>query len=231
MATAPLQAESAPVILPNQFPPMPAVARILSRYDRSKVEAFIEVAIGLLDTLDRPLDPDEPDFSPRSDGAPGDADDVEPDGDDCGDCAWSEWDRRHATGKRAGVEAVAMENCGRTEDDEDDDPSGVCDEDGINTEFAATRSRAPGCSISDPDHGQDDLGEEQREEQAFPAYGVDQTQPLEPEMANNRAIAEPFLDRVRRERCQPYTNVWGERVWRLTNSHYEKVLAGGNFLL
>jgi hypothetical protein len=36
---------------------MPAVARILSRFDRPKLEGFIAVAIGLLDVLDG--DPDE----------------------------------------------------------------------------------------------------------------------------------------------------------------------------
>jgi hypothetical protein len=41
------------------------------------------------------------------------------------------------------------------EDDEEDDPSGQCDEDGINTcERRATRSDGAGCPISDP--GEDD---------------------------------------------------------------------------
>lgn len=37
-------------------PPMPAVAQVLSRYCRLEIEAFIEVAIGLLDVIDG--DPD-----------------------------------------------------------------------------------------------------------------------------------------------------------------------------
>jgi hypothetical protein len=32
--------------------PMPAVARILARYDRPKIEAFLAIAIDLLDTMD-----------------------------------------------------------------------------------------------------------------------------------------------------------------------------------
>lgn len=38
------------------FPPMPAVAAILSRYDRQQLEAFVTVAIDLLDVADG--DPD-----------------------------------------------------------------------------------------------------------------------------------------------------------------------------
>ncbi len=37
-------------------------------------------------------------------------------------------------------------------DEEDDDPAGQCDEDGINTMRPATYS-GPGCTISDSDHG------------------------------------------------------------------------------
>ena len=41
---------------PAAFPPMPAVARILSRFDRGKLEGFITVAIGLLDVFDGDAD-------------------------------------------------------------------------------------------------------------------------------------------------------------------------------
>lgn len=41
-----------PVTLPNQFPPMPAIARILSRFDRAQLEGFISVAIDLADAMD-----------------------------------------------------------------------------------------------------------------------------------------------------------------------------------
>ena len=56
MATNPLGGESAIVTLPGMIPPMPAVARVLSRYDRGKLAAFVTVAIDLLDVLDG--DPD-----------------------------------------------------------------------------------------------------------------------------------------------------------------------------
>ncbi len=41
---------------PSALPPMPAVARILSQFDRPQLAGFIEVAIGLLDGADG--DPD-----------------------------------------------------------------------------------------------------------------------------------------------------------------------------
>lgn len=150
MASVPIGGERATVTRFPAVPPMPAVARILSRYDRSTLEAFLSVAIDLLDTLDGPSDPDAPDFRLCSDGAPGDPQDSEPAGDE-GDWAWPEWDRRNLAGRRAGVEADALTNCGLSEDDEEDDPHGVCDEDGANTALCLLRGRGPGCLISDSD--------------------------------------------------------------------------------
>ncbi|MEP7222652.1 MAG: hypothetical protein ABI673_08300 [Novosphingobium sp.] len=75
---------------------MPAVARILSRFDRDQLASFIAVAIDLADAMDG--DPEA----------------------------------------------------------EDDDPSGACDEDGINTLTGFTRGGGPGCEISDCDHAVDD---------------------------------------------------------------------------
>lgn len=50
-----------PVTLSNHFPPMPAVARILSRFNRRQLESFIAVAIDLADALDgdADLEPEE----------------------------------------------------------------------------------------------------------------------------------------------------------------------------
>lgn len=166
MASVPIGGDPAPVIRFPSVPPMPAVARILSRYDRPTVEAFLAVAIDLLDTLDGPADPDQPDFRPRVDGMAGDPEDGEPTGDE-GDWAWPEWDRRDPYGKRAGVEADALSNCGRTEDDEqddhdeDDDPAGQADEDGVNTGSRTfwrhgVAYNGPGCPISDSDQGDDE---------------------------------------------------------------------------
>jgi len=41
---------------PAALPPMPAVTRVLSQFDRPKLQGFIEVAIGLLDIMEG--DPD-----------------------------------------------------------------------------------------------------------------------------------------------------------------------------
>lgn len=54
---------------PRALPPMPAVVRILSQFDRPQLAGFIEVAIGLLDTLDG--DPDIEANGDELDGANG----------------------------------------------------------------------------------------------------------------------------------------------------------------
>ena len=59
MATHPIGGTAAPVTLPGAIPPMPAVARILARYDRDKLEAFIAIAIDLADTLDGDAEAEE----------------------------------------------------------------------------------------------------------------------------------------------------------------------------
>lgn len=46
----------AAVKLPTTPPPMPAVSRILARFDREQVEAFIEVAIAAMDLFDGDAD-------------------------------------------------------------------------------------------------------------------------------------------------------------------------------
>ena len=51
-----------PVTLPNQFPPMPAVSRVMAQFDRSQVEAFVEVAIAFMDLFDG-----DADLEPESD--------------------------------------------------------------------------------------------------------------------------------------------------------------------
>ena len=69
MATNTLTGGIRPVTLPNQFPPMPAVARILARFTREELHGFIAVAIDLADTMDGDADLEateaEDDFAPR----------------------------------------------------------------------------------------------------------------------------------------------------------------------
>ena len=67
MASMPLERPATIVTLPGTIPPMPAVARILGRYDRSQVEAVIAVAIDLLDVFDG-----EPDLELNGDEVDGD---------------------------------------------------------------------------------------------------------------------------------------------------------------
>lgn len=138
MASDPIGREAQPVTLPGTIPPMPAVARILSRYDRGKLAAFVAVAIDLLDVLDG--DPD------REDGG-----DLEPDCDGKGDPAWLEWHTRgrHKSG-RYGGEKLARDRYGNAahEDAEDDDPAGQYDEDCWTG--PAMPDRGAGCPISDP---------------------------------------------------------------------------------
>lgn len=74
--------------------------------------------------------------------------DCEPDGCDQ-DQAWVEWHTMRGSQKR-GPNILAGH-----EDDEEDDPSGQCDEDGINTgsrSFAmhGQHHNGPGCPIADP---------------------------------------------------------------------------------
>jgi len=52
MASRALGPDSALVTLPPHFAPMPAVMRTLAQFDRTSLEGFISVAIGLLDVLD-----------------------------------------------------------------------------------------------------------------------------------------------------------------------------------
>ncbi len=59
-----------------------AVSRVLATFNRAQVEGFIAIAIDLLDLADAAADPDVPLFAAgRHDGAPGDIDDAEDDGD------------------------------------------------------------------------------------------------------------------------------------------------------
>jgi hypothetical protein len=129
--------------------PSPAVMAILSRFDRPTLEAFLTVAVDLLDTLD-PDSEAEPTTWPNDPAAVSVTnlpDDSEAVGDER-DVAWIEWDRM-APVKRKHGNYAGSDN----EDDEDDDPTGHCDEDGINTELRVLRQDyGPGCKISDTDY-------------------------------------------------------------------------------
>jgi len=163
-----------PVTLPNQFPPMPAVARILSRFDRAQLHGFIAVALDLADAMDGDPDLEEDDYG-------------EPAGDEL-DHSWPEWhtrDKRKTTS--AGYEMAPVGGVGGvpsyqpTEDDEDDDPqeedddSGQCTEDEISAGDRRFGTRGPGCVISD-EGGCEHDGTEPRDYYPLrPRYGDDQS--------------------------------------------------------
>ncbi len=208
MAAQAIERARAPVTLSSTIP-MPAVARILSRYDRPQLAAFISVAIDLLDALDD--DPDAPDFSSRSDGLPGDPGDHEPTGDDESG-AYVEW----ITKPHHGDHELAANGAqfGSHEDDElsGDEEDGCFAEDEPAARLSRMR-RGPGCIISDADSAVDDRGcdedsDAEEEEPVFPSYGIDQTQPAEPwALAVDRSIMHPHRDRIRRTRCD--RDRWG----------------------
>lgn len=78
--------------------------------------------------------------------------DTEPNGDER-DISAPEWHTRHHSQRKAGYEMADTGGSvfGMTEDDEEDDPSGQCDEDGINTSLHVLYERTAGCVISDDD--------------------------------------------------------------------------------
>ncbi|EZP72358.1 hypothetical protein BV96_01791 [Sphingomonas paucimobilis] len=94
--------------------------------------------------------------------------------------SYSEWHTRDwRTRQRGGPEMVSTASIWDHEDSEDDDPleqdddSGQCDEDGVNTAVSfvgyTVGGSGPGCPISDPDGGNDF-------HLAAPSYGPDQTE-------------------------------------------------------
>ena len=122
MASTPIGGKSATVTLPGAIAPMPAVARILSRYDRGKLAAFVTVAIDLLDALDG--DPDregecsEDEVSRCTDsGQPVPCNGPGCDIADTGENAWIEWHTMRGSQKRGPNITQAHE------DAEDDDPA------------------------------------------------------------------------------------------------------------
>lgn len=147
---------------PAAQPNMPAVARILAHYDRESLEAFLSVALDLLDTMDG--DPEaengndlEDDFALSENaiaygsGGAGCAISDQ----DAG--AYVEWHTMHGS-QKGGANILAGQ-----EDDENDDPAeeddepGQCDEDELNTGFDRVRytpgASGPGCAISDAGGG------------------------------------------------------------------------------
>lgn len=165
-------------IIPH--PAMPAapaaILRTLSRFDRPVLESFITVAIELLDMIGG--DPDLEQTRAEDD--------------------W--FDHR---GDGPGCPISDPGGAGVGEDDEDDDPAGQCDEDGVNT-------RCPGGAAFAPDDLECGL---------TPDWGIDQTTAL-PEaivLAADREGMHMHRDRIRATRCVPEYQ-WDWRTGRLERS-------------
>ncbi len=153
----------APVIRhPASLPSMPAVQRILLRYarhDRETLEAFLSVAIDLLDLVDG--DPEaetgndlEDDFtlSPMAAAYGGDGPGCAISDQDAG--AYVEWHTMRGSQKRGSNILAGQEDDEDDDAAEQDDHEGLCDEDGVNTAFDHVRftygASGPGCMLSDP---------------------------------------------------------------------------------
>jgi hypothetical protein len=200
MASTPIGRESAAVTMAAKSPPMPAVARILARYDRPSLEAFIAIAIDLADTMDVPTDPDEPDFTPRSDGMPGDPLDHEPPGDE-NDAAWVEWHALRGSQKHGPNMNVGEEDDERGGDEHDHD--GTEDDNPYIGTRAMQRSHCgdgAGCPISEP--GGDEHDGQEDDGARIPSYGIDHTKNPEPlQDSEDRELMRPHMKRIRGTRC------------------------------
>lgn len=109
----------------------------LAAFDRTAIARSIEVLVGLLDLIDG--NPDDEDNG-----------DHEPTGDE-NDQAYIEWQTMRGSQKGGPNILAGLEDDEDDDPGEEDDPSGQCDEDGINTNLTAQWASRPGCAISDPD--------------------------------------------------------------------------------
>lgn len=139
--------------LPSALLPMPAVALILSRFDRAKLASFIEVAIGLLDSGDG-----DPDVEHNGDEQDGSGDEA--------DASWPEWHTR-GRHKEAWHNSHDVRLYGAMHEDaeDDDNDSGVED--------------SPLGFDPEQDLGAEEAGEPEEALDCL-RYGIDQSQPLGP---------------------------------------------------
>lgn len=168
------------------FTPAPpaAITRVLSRFDRTALAGFIEVAIDLLDVAEGDTDAEDN----------GDEEDSEG-----GDQAWPEWHTLRAEQKRVSGLVAGHE------DDEEDDDSGDCsNEDEPNGYRTSAPFPGAGCPISDPGGCQTDEREEDHADMGLtPDWPIDQRQTLPEAMvlASDRAGMLHHCARIQRTRC------------------------------
>ena len=152
MASQPLHPTPQPVTLPGDMDPRD-LFRLMSCFDPRQLAGFVDVAIGLID-----LSEGDPDLEDNADREASDGDDQ--------DVGWTEFHTRGRFKMNPGV--LSADGQPLEEDDEDydaaedddfgeeDDPSGLVDEDGGNTVtqrgyFGLPIGTGPGCTISDDD--------------------------------------------------------------------------------
>ncbi len=170
---------------------MPAIARILARYDRQRLEGFISIAIDLLDVVDG--DPDLEIEDPAGETVP----------------------------------VVDDLSLPPEEDDADPDLEETDAEDSFVLSTNALRlNHGAGCNVGDPDcavddNGCDDLDQDKEPDETIHAdFPIDQSSgPLSPDLAEDRGIRQPYIDRARRDTCRTLP-----RADRLGRTH---VMTGG----
>ncbi|MFA7586262.1 MAG: hypothetical protein WCY11_08730 [Novosphingobium sp.] len=122
---------------------------LFATFDRNTLASAVEVLVAVLDAMDG--DPDEEDATDLEDDFALSTN-AQLDGPGC---VVSDNDSCPAGDDR--IYGDYDSGAGDSEDAEEDDPSGQCDEDGINTEFLGRWNEGPGCVISDPCEPDDGL--------------------------------------------------------------------------
>lgn len=198
--------------------PAPALMAILSRFDRPTLEAFLSVAVDLLDTLDPDPDAEQSTWLEAIEAREHDAglpEDSEAGGDEQ-DAAYIEWHTKPANRRKGRSETIEGEEDDETVSAEDEfHPNGGS--------FALGRGWPAGCGcpISDPDVGIDERPhdgiDEDREHEAdcHPTYGIDQAKgPLPPTITPDHVALRKHLNRIRETRCEKFTyrNPYTQRV-------------------
>lgn len=132
----------------------------LAAFDRGAITRSIEVLVGLLDLIDG-----NPDVELNGD-------EHDSDGDEKGDQAWIEWGTMRGSQKGGPNILAGHEDDEDADPGEEDDPSGQCDEDGINTNLTAQWATGAGCTISDAPEDDDPGGGNVTDEGHDPDEGV-----------------------------------------------------------
>lgn len=189
----------------EQFPgvvPAPAVMHILGRFDRITLEAFLSVAIDLLDVMDGDTDAEADDRGGETVAIVSDPDlpPEEDEGDPDLEQTRDEDDWFDHGGNGPGCPVSDPGGAGEAEDDEEDDGDTGIEDDPL------------GCD-PETDFGAEEIGEDDpAEEGVTPDYGIDQTDPLPGgfTIGSDRDAMRSHRKRIRRDKCLPVHRRWGD---------------------